>query len=129
VERDRLGQHQLVVAFVVGEGGEGERRRRQQLGVAGGDPARRVLQVLRRRVLPERGQQIGHRALGPGQIHPGIIGDDVQVGTSPRRLPPRLRSGDGGHLGPSCRHWRMLRSNGGTVAMTTASSSYDLYYQ
>ena len=44
--RDATGQDELVVALVVGEGGQVERARAEQLGVGASHPRRRARQAL-----------------------------------------------------------------------------------
>jgi hypothetical protein len=60
---DVLDQHQFVVALVVREGRQIELPGGEHLGEGAGDSSRRVGQVLGRRVLTQRDQQIGHRLL------------------------------------------------------------------
>jgi hypothetical protein len=69
VEGDVAGQHQLVVALVVGEGGEAERPGCEHLGVGGGDPPGRVGQVVVVVGVAAQGdQQVGDRLLGGGEV-------------------------------------------------------------
>ena len=58
LERNVAGQHQLVVALVVGERCQVERSRRQQLGVRVRHPPGRVGQVFARGIMTEGHQQI-----------------------------------------------------------------------
>src|SRR5215213_2628197 len=66
VERDVARYDELVVTAVVRERGGVEVRGRQQLGVHGGHPARRIAPRLVVEVDAERGQEVGRRALGRG---------------------------------------------------------------
>jgi hypothetical protein len=68
VHRKASGQHQLVVALVVGEGGQLERRRREQFGIRFGHPAWRLGEMLAERVLAQGNQEISDRLLGGHQI-------------------------------------------------------------
>src|SRR3954451_8032759 len=100
VERDVARHDELVVAAVVGERGGVEVRRRQQLGVHGGHPARRVPSRLVVEVDAERGQEVGRRALGRRgrRCRREVVGKGKGVGHDPfaaatrDSLPPNVRT-------------------------------------
>jgi hypothetical protein len=68
VHRDASGQHQLVIALVVGGGGQLERSGREQFDVRFGHPARRLDQMLAARVFAQGNQEISDRLIGGRQI-------------------------------------------------------------
>jgi hypothetical protein len=79
LERDVAGQHQLVVALVVGERGQVERAGREQLGVGARHPLGRLGQVLRRRVVAERDEQVANRPGGGVEVDGAAIMDHPQA--------------------------------------------------
>jgi hypothetical protein len=91
-ERDGTGQHQLVVALVVGEGGEPERPGGKQLRVGAGHPGRGGPPLLAVQVDPERGQEVRGGPLRRVQVHPApfsvLVHGRVLV---PRHLVTRVR--------------------------------------
>jgi hypothetical protein len=80
VERDVPGQHQLVVALVVGERGEVELARGEQLAVGGGHPAGGVGHMRVVGVLAQRHQQVADGQLGGDRVDGRPPGDHPQVG-------------------------------------------------
>jgi hypothetical protein len=74
-ERDRAGQHQLVVPLIVGEGGQPQRPGVEQFRVRAGHPGRGLPHFLAVDVDAQRGQEIGR---GPaGRV-------DIDAGDGPR---------------------------------------------
>src|SRR3954452_11728537 len=92
VERDVARHDELVVAAVVGERGGVEVRRRQQLGVHGGHPARRLPPRLVVEVDAERGQEVGRRALGRRRRRGDreVVGKGKGVSHAPLRPPAEI---------------------------------------
>jgi hypothetical protein len=65
---DRAGQHQLVVAFVVGERGQVERAQGEQLSVGTGHPPGGLAQAFRTQLHTQRPQESRRRALSRRKI-------------------------------------------------------------
>ena len=79
MERDGAGEHQLVVVLIVGERGQPEGFRAEQLGVGLDDAPRCLRQVLGGHVLAERHEEIGDGLLSGDDV------DGARVGYHPQR--------------------------------------------
>src|SRR5688572_26419860 len=79
LEGNAPGQDELVIAFVVGEGGEVEVPRGEQLGVRLGYPPGCLDQVLRGRVVAQGDEQVPDRLLGRVQIEGLLLPGDPQA--------------------------------------------------
>jgi hypothetical protein len=79
VHREGAGQDELVVvALLVGEGGQLERAGGEQLGVGARHPSGRAPGALRIQRHPERGEELRRGGLGGGQVDAGVVGDHPQ---------------------------------------------------
>ena len=101
-EGDGAGQDQLVITFVVGEGGEPERLRGQQFCVGAGHPGWCGPALLAIEVDPERGQEVRGGPLGCIQVHGPLCGAQVHhalPAVQVRSLAPSAHGYSGGVAG------------------------------
>ena len=98
VKRDRLDDHELVVALLVGKRRQRDRLVRQQLVERGGDPPRRVAQPLVADVATQRQQQVADRALGARPIEAGMLGAALEAPVDVQRCDRRDMRG--AHMRP-----------------------------
>jgi hypothetical protein len=76
LEGDAPGQDQLVVAFVVGKGGEVEFPGGEQLGIGAGHSPGCLGQVVRGRVVTQGDEEIRDRPLGRFQVNRLLLTGD-----------------------------------------------------
>ena len=105
LEGDVTGEHELVVALVVREGGEVERTGRQELGEGEGDPAGRVGQMLVGGLTAEGDEQVGDGVLGGGEIDGRLALDGHQAGLGS----VGALEANSGHGSPSSNRQRFVR--------------------